>query len=78
MTMIDDPIVEELRAHRKAFAEAHGNDLMQIAEALRLREMAADVPRVRFAPKLAENAVAALREAAHLSGKRHRNKSSAT
>lgn len=55
--MIDDPVVEEMRAHRKAFAEAHGNDLLRIAEALRQREQASNVPRVRFAPKLAAIAV---------------------
>jgi len=38
MTLIHDPIVEELRAHRKAFAQAHGDDLLQITEVLRLRE----------------------------------------
>jgi len=53
--VIDDPIAEELRAYRKAFSEAHGNDLLKIVEALRLREKVADVPKVRFAPKLAEN-----------------------
>jgi hypothetical protein len=50
--MIDDLIVEELRSHRKAFAEAHGNDLEQIAAALREREYLADTPRVRFEAKL--------------------------
>jgi len=64
MAVIDDPIVEELRAYRKAFAEAHGNDLMKIVEVLRLRELEADVPRVRFAPKLAEVAVGGSREIA--------------
>ena len=66
MIVIDDPIVEELRTHRKAFAEAHGNDLMQIVEAWRLREKAAGVPRIRFAARRAGIAVAASSEADNL------------
>jgi len=49
--MIDDPIVEEIRAYRKAFAQAHGNDLHEIAKAMRAIKLAPDVPRVQFAPK---------------------------
>jgi len=53
--VIDDPIVEELRAYRKAFAEAHGNDLMRIVQSLKAREIASNLPRVMFPPKVAQN-----------------------
>lgn len=36
--MTEDPIVAEIRRHRKAFAEQHGSDLKRIVEALRQRE----------------------------------------
>ena len=36
--MIEDPIVAEIRRHRKAFAAEHGNDLRRIVESLRKRE----------------------------------------
>jgi len=36
--MTEDPIVAEIRRHRKAFAEQHGSDLRRIVEALRQRE----------------------------------------
>lgn len=36
--MIEDPIVAEIRRHRKAVAEEHGNDLRRLAESLRKRE----------------------------------------
>jgi hypothetical protein len=36
--MTEDPIVAEIRGHRKAFAEQHGNDIRRIVEALRQRE----------------------------------------
>ena len=36
--MIEDPIVEEIRRHRKAHAAEYGNDLRRIAQALRERE----------------------------------------
>lgn len=36
--MIEDPIVEEIRRHRKAHAAKHGNDLERIARALRKHE----------------------------------------
>lgn len=36
--MIEDPIVEEIRRHRKAHAAEHGNDLGRIVQALRKYE----------------------------------------
>lgn len=36
--MIEDPIVEEVRRHRKEYAEKYGNDLKRMVEALRKRE----------------------------------------
>lgn len=36
--MTEDPIVAEIRRHRKALAEEHGNDIRRIVEALRQRE----------------------------------------
>lgn len=36
--MTEDPIVAEVRCHRKALAEQHGNDIRRIVEALRQRE----------------------------------------
>ena len=36
--MIEDPIVDEVRRHRKEHAAEHGNDLKRIVEALRKRE----------------------------------------
>jgi hypothetical protein len=36
--MIEDPIVAEVRRHRKEHAAEHGNDLKRIVEALRKRE----------------------------------------
>lgn len=36
--MIEDPIVAEIRRHRKALAEQHGNDIRRIVEALRQQE----------------------------------------
>jgi len=58
MTMIDDPIVEELRAYRKAFAEAHGNDLMKIAEALKTNEKNSGRKYVSLEPKRIQNLAA--------------------
>lgn len=56
--MIDDPIVEELRAYRKAFAEAHGNDLMKIAEALKTNEKNSGRKYVSLEPKRIQNLAA--------------------
>jgi len=36
--MTEDPIVAEIRRHRKALAEQYGNDVRRIVEALRQRE----------------------------------------
>ena len=36
--MIEDPIVAEVRRHRKEHAAEHGNDIKRIVEALRKRE----------------------------------------
>ena len=36
--MIEDPIVAEIRRHRKALAAEHGNDLRRTVELLRKRE----------------------------------------
>lgn len=36
--MNEDPIVAEIRRHRKEHAVEHGNDLKRIVEALRKRE----------------------------------------
>ena len=37
--MIADPIVAEVRRHRKEHAAEHGNDLKRIVKALRKREL---------------------------------------
>ena len=36
--MIEDPIVEEIRRHRRTHVAEHGNDLGRIAQALRKHE----------------------------------------
>ena len=36
--MIKDPIVDEVRRHRKEYAAEHGNNLKRIVAALRKRE----------------------------------------
>ncbi len=36
--MFEDPIVEEIRRHRKAHAAKYNNDLSAICKALKLRE----------------------------------------
>ena len=43
--MSRDPIIDEVRAHRAAIAQEHGNDLKAIIEALR-RKQGADGRRV--------------------------------
>jgi len=53
--VIDDPIVEELRAYRKAFAEAHGNDLERIVEALKTNEKNSGRKYVSLEPKQIQN-----------------------
>ena len=42
--MIEDPIVEEIRQHRKAHAAEYGNDLGRIVQSLRKRERESDRP----------------------------------
>ena len=49
--MIEDPIVEEIRRHRKAHAAEHGNDLGRIVQALRRRERESDRPLLNPGPK---------------------------
>ena len=49
--MIEDPIVEEIRQHRKAHAAEHGNDLERIVQALRRRERESDRPLLNPGPK---------------------------
>lgn len=46
-----DPIVEEVRKHREAFAREHGNDLEAIVAALDGEESAEDTATVSFPPK---------------------------
>ncbi len=49
--MIDDPVVEEIRRHRKAHAAEHGNDLDRIVKALRQRERESDRPLLNPGPQ---------------------------
>lgn len=42
--MIEDPIVEEIRQHRRAHAAENGNDLGRIVQSLRKRERESDRP----------------------------------
>lgn len=46
-----DEIVEEVRAARRAHAEAHGFDLQRIFEDLKRRERESGEPVVSLAPK---------------------------
>lgn len=50
--MIEDPIIIEVRRHRKAHAAEHGNDLKRIAEALRKRERKSNRRLLNPGPKL--------------------------
>ena len=49
--MNDDPIVAEIRRHRKAHAAEHGNDLRRIVESLRKRERESDRKVLNPGPK---------------------------
>ena len=49
--MIEDPIVEEIRLHRKAHTSEHGNDLERIVQSLRKRERESDRPLLNPGPK---------------------------
>ena len=50
--MIEDPIVEEIRRHRKAHAAEHGNDLGRIAQALRKHERESSRTVLNPGPKM--------------------------
>ena len=50
--MIEDPIVAEVRRHRKEHAAEHGNDLKRIVEALRKRERESKRNLLNPGPKL--------------------------
>lgn len=50
--MIEDPIVEEIRRHRRAHASEHGNDLGRIAQALRKHERESSRIVLNPGPKL--------------------------
>lgn len=50
--MIEDPIVAEVRRHRKEHAAEHGNDLKRIVEALRKRERKSNRNLLNPGPKL--------------------------
>jgi hypothetical protein len=50
--MIEDPIVAEVRRHRKEHAAEHGNDLKCIVEALRKRERESKRNLLNPGPKL--------------------------
>ncbi len=50
--MIEDPIVEEIRRHRKEHAAKYGNDLKRIVEALRKKEHESTHPQLNPGPKL--------------------------
>ena len=49
--MIGDPVVEEMRRHRKDHAAEHGNDLERIVQALREHERESDRPLLNPGPK---------------------------
>jgi hypothetical protein len=49
--MIEDPIVAEIRRHRKAIAAKHGNDVRRIVEALRKRERESERKVLNPGPK---------------------------
>ena len=50
--MIEDPIVAEVRRHRKEHAAEHGNNLKRIVEALRKRELESKRTLLNPGPKL--------------------------
>ena len=50
--MIEDPIVEEMRRHRKEHAKAHGNDFRRIIKALRKREQKSKRALLNPGPKM--------------------------
>ncbi len=56
--MTEDPIVAEIRQHRKAIAAKHGNDVKRIAEALRKRERESEREVLNPGPKQHVNRIA--------------------
>ncbi len=50
--MIKDPIVEEVRHHRKEHASKYGNNIKRIVEALRKREHGSKRKMLNPGPKL--------------------------
>lgn len=50
--MIEDPIVAEVRRHRKEHAAEHGNDLKRIVEALRKQERESQRTVLNPGPKM--------------------------
>ncbi len=50
--MIEDPIVAEVRRHRKEHEAEHGNDLKCIVKALRQRERESQRPLLNPGPKI--------------------------
>jgi hypothetical protein len=46
--MIEDPIVAEVRRHRKEHAAEHGNDLKRIVEALRKRYVHSRLHQIHY------------------------------
>ena len=50
--MIEDPIVAEVRQHRKAHAAEHGNDLKHIVKALREQERQSQRTVLNPGPKI--------------------------
>ncbi len=53
--MIEDPVVEEVRRHRKEHAAENENDINRIIEALRKREQASKSSFLNPGPKLLLN-----------------------
>ena len=56
--MMNDPIVEEVRRHRQAFAARYNNDLAAMCQALKARDQSSsrvvvNRPARRIAPKAA-------------------------
>ena len=50
LTLIEDPIVNEIRLHREAHAAKYGNDLQKICDALRERQEKSDREVVKRKP----------------------------
>ena len=52
--MLNNPIVEEMRAHEREFAASHGNDIRRMCETLREPETVSGRNAVRREPKCPE------------------------